>query len=244
MNDIRVINRKNLKAIGVSIALLVVLIIVQFYIWDIVSNTGISVKQRKDAAAELEAIKQTVATVEEQSKTAETVAQQLSQVLIASNQVTQAVERLEREADVKGVALTVNNIRTFASTNPRFEQLVVTLSVGGVPSQLFQFMDAIEHFPEIATITDFQLQASPKKVAASSPYTLQTNVVFYSLKENPPTQVVQPTPLSSPTISAPTNRRSLVADQVSFWGGVGASGAGVLLVLVGVVLIVRRKMII
>lgn len=182
MKTVSLVRRSNIQILLLGCLFLIALAVVQPYLWRLVSSTADSVRQQRAAVRELNNIQTIVQELEQEDTVADSAAAQLSQVLISEDEVTQAVERLEREADKRGVELVVDNIQRTSdqASSVDLVQLVITVTAFGTSDKLLEYVDAMEHFPEIIFARDFVLRPAPaRSINGVSMYALDMNAVYY-----------------------------------------------------------------
>ncbi|MBI1833604.1 MAG: hypothetical protein HYR90_02140 [Candidatus Andersenbacteria bacterium] len=229
-----------MKVLILGCLFLVALAALQPYVWRLVSATSRLVEERRAAVLQLNNIQTIVADLEQVEQSAEATSAQLSQVLISEDEVTQAVERLEREADKRGLQLKVENIQrvTNQASDINLTQLVVTITAFGAADKLFEYIDAVEHFPEIMFTRDFVLRQAPARSKDGAVvHALNMNAVFYM---NTPATVATEGD-STQNRGAPTDLGGVSPRDALYWSSVGIVGIGGVLLLGGIIMMIKRR---
>lgn len=203
------LSRPGLRRVLVSVIVVIILIAIQPALWDWVGRSAEELHNRRTLAGQLANLQDQLAQLKTEQGSAQTVQDQLDAVLISREGITQAVERIESQAQGIPVTLRVHNIET-QSEGGKIDSLVITATATASVDKLLQYLETIENLAEITSINNFLLRPAPRPVGAVgefNDFSLDFNVAFATEAE-PGTTTEQEksrfTSVATPTPPAPS----------------------------------------
>lgn len=175
-----------LQQLIVTGVLLVVLGIAQPFLWNFVWRSADALHSKRTEEQQLQELQARIKDSNAQYQAQQPLVDQLSVSFPKAADTSQVVDRMEQLANKVGVALSIKNIVTEAPTKKTTSGLsnfVVTIKADGTAHGLLQYIDALEHAQEVATIRQWVITPGPASTAGQPislvPFTMTANVVFY-----------------------------------------------------------------
>ncbi len=200
---------QRIKALAVVILLIVVLIVVQPFLWGAVSGLVEELNQKRFQVKQINKIKSLSKDIEDEYNEQKVFLEQLSAVVPLSRETLQVIERLEGLANEIGAEIKVESIKEEdvllvggkkvetkkrdsrrpssseeepKKDDPKLLPLVVSVEVKGRLPVLLSYIESVENVQELTVVKSFALTPS-RSIAGSESneveYILSMAVVFY-----------------------------------------------------------------
>jgi hypothetical protein len=174
------------KQLLLNTVLLLVLLAGQPFLWRFVLSSAQSLQDRRTVEQQLANLRERLTVIDETQAQQAGLFGQLDEVFLPLDSTPQAVERLEQLADLQGVVLEIQNIREETPIGSQSRNIIiplrVTLKATGQPDRLLEYIDAIEHVPEVTVVDEWVLRSFLDNSSGTGTqviYELSVNIVFY-----------------------------------------------------------------
>ena len=168
-----------------------VLVIGQFVLWGFVQSSADALHTKRTEQQQLDQLQARVQSIQAKFQADQPLVDQLSVPFPKAANTPQVVDRLEQVATKTGVRMSLTNIATQApataasKTASQLNVVTVTLKLDGSAHGLLEYIAALEHIQEVATLQQWTLQpvpvapGTPAQTAAPQLFTMTANVLFY-----------------------------------------------------------------
>lgn len=167
------------RRVVVHIFIAAVLAIIQPAVWDWVSTSSQSLHDRRTITGQLQNLREQLVLLRAEQESSQSIQDQLDAALIGENEITQAVERLESQAQREAITLRIHNIAA-REGNGQLDSLVITATAVGPVGTLLSYLESVENLAEVTAIQDFLLRPAsrPAGVIEFTDFSLDMNVAF------------------------------------------------------------------
>jgi len=175
---------RDLRRVISQVLILLVLVVGQPFLWRFVRSSAQALHGKRTAEQQQINLRQRLDEIEQATAEQQPLVEQLATSFPARNLAAQVVERLEQLSDERGVEI---DIRDISERDPlagrgkvRLVPLVVTVEAAGSPDQLLGYLEAVEHVPEVVTISEWALESFRGTTGGPAVgHRLTMSVVFY-----------------------------------------------------------------
>lgn len=146
----------------------------QFLLWWFVREAAVSWRDQRSYGGRLAALEQRNKEVQQILADQEALSAAAAQVFPYRHQTPQLVERLEYLADALQLVVEIRNLREDSDKETQaVTPLLVQIEARGSPATLLNYLDAVEHVPELAHVQSWTIALS------GDVYRLLMEVAFY-----------------------------------------------------------------
>lgn len=167
------------------IAILLILIVVQPYLWDAVRRSALQLHSGQTNAEQLILVSQKLAESQEALFQKQPHLNQLFDAFPPSNTISQVVSRIEALADSAHLPVELKSIEDGTQSETGRGNIItknITVRVTGSMEAVFSFLDSLEHQQEFARIESWDVATIAQYVPSSSAMfqmTLKVTYYFY-----------------------------------------------------------------
>ncbi len=167
-----------------GVILLAVLAAVQPFVWRTVASSAATLQDKRTIKQQTIALRERLAVIDAAFTEQTASLEDLAEIFPPVSSTSAAVERLEELADNRDIALTIQNIQEEKPLGPLNRSVVVPLTISvkatGAVDRLLEYIDAVEHVPEVTAIDEWVLNSTIDNTSADNwPHRLTLNVVWY-----------------------------------------------------------------
>lgn len=161
----------------------------QPWIWRYVESGAQDIHNRRTEEQQLAELTERLRVIEQKHTDQAALLDGLATIFPHADSTSQVVDRLEQLADKQSVELAIKTIgppATAAGAKPSvLSPIVVSVEVKGSATRLLQYIDGVEHVPELATVQSWDISPfTPPASASPAPppspsFVLAINILFY-----------------------------------------------------------------
>jgi hypothetical protein len=189
---------KKYRRLAVTLFTLVVLLILQPFLWRFVHEQALTLQQERSQEQQIANVKERNDEIGRRLETAREFLTQLEAVSPPTADKTKIVERVEQLADQLGLVMDITVIQELqgsdaVASDDHVVPVSMSVSTTGPTRQLLSFFDRVEHTQELSVVPTWTLApaagpaappGAPVVGGESLPYTLTMDILFFLRRIN------------------------------------------------------------